>query len=118
MSETALTKENWIVRGNIGLSSKAIWAHFTLGCSVGFGAAPSDPSDFLRCYWLLKLAPAWRARIFELGERYSSWIKLVSHWGELEAMLLEAWPKSCESGEYENEPPARKMYARMKELGL
>ena len=118
MSETPLTKENWIIRGNVGQSSKAIWAHFALGCSVDFWPIPSDPSDFLRCYWLLKLAPAWESRLGELGARYEPWKTLAAHWGELKTMLLRAWPKSCESGEYENEEPARDMYLRMKELGL
>lgn len=118
MSKTVLTRENWIVRGRTGVSSKVIWAHFMLDCEPRYSSPPCDPSDFLRCYWLLKIAPAWRARIFELGQRYSSWITLTEHWAELEEMLLKAWPRSCQNGDYEDEPPAREMYARMKELGL
>lgn len=114
-----LTKETWIVLGHVGCSSKAVWSHFSLGIIPrdGFSTSPSDPSDFLRCYWLLKLAPEWRERIEEMGQ-YRGWKKLAPAWGELEAMLLKAWPKSCASGEYQIEPSADKMYERMKELGL
>jgi hypothetical protein len=112
-----MTKETWIVQGHTGVSSKTIWAHFN-GCAPDWTSPPMDPSDFLRCYWLLKLAPEWRARIVEVADRHPRWRKVVEAWAELETMLEAAWPKSCRSGEYENEPPANAMYKRMKELGL
>lgn len=112
-----MTKETWIVEGKTGISSKAVWAHFSLGISTkdGWHTNPSDPSDFLRCYWLLKLAPEWRQRIREMA-KYPGWEKMAAHWDELETMLLEAWPKSCASGDYEREPPASAMYERMQIL--
>lgn len=113
---TALTKENWILSGEVGISSKTIWAHFTMNLEPQHTFAPSDPSDFLRCYWLLQLAPEWRARIGELGTRYPGWKPLTDAWDELEVMLVKAWPLCCASGKYADEPPAKEMYRRMKVL--
>ena len=114
-----MTPQEWIVCGYTGTSSKTIYAHFEIHTRPGgaFGAStPSDPSDFLRCYWLLKLAPEWRDRIKEMGQRYPEWKPLVEHWDELETMLEAVWTKSCASCEYENELPATEMYQRMQVL--
>ena len=115
-SRQALTKENWIFLGNVGLSSTTIWSHFALNAEPDWPSAPADPSDFLRCYWLLKLAPEWRTRLDEIGKRYKEWLPLIEAWEELENMLEVAWPESCSSGDYCDEPPATAMYRRMKEL--
>jgi hypothetical protein len=114
-----MTIQEWIVKGKTGLSSKTIWSYFMLNCEPDFAYAPSDPSDFLRCYWLLNLAPEWVPRLGELAVVYPSspWKALAEHWGELTEMLEAVWPKSCASGKYEDEPHAEAMYARMKELG-
>lgn len=111
-----MTVFEWIVSGKTGLSSKTIWAHFVTGKAPDWPSEPSDPSDFLRCYWLLKIAPEWRERIGELGKQYRRWKPLTDHWEELEKMLEAAWPQSCASGDYKDEPPAMGMYRRMKEL--
>lgn len=119
MSETREVMQ-WIVKGHTGLSSETIWSHFVLDTEPDRPNAPRDPADFLRCYWLLKLAPHWTPRLAELGVRYpkSAWASLAAHWDELTAMLEEVWPRCCASGDYVNsEPPAEAMYARMKELG-
>jgi hypothetical protein len=112
-----MTKEDWIIEGHTGVSSKAIWSHFTFGKVNGsFATNPSDPSDFLRCYWLLKLAPDWRSRIGEMAQ-YKGWEKIAPAWDELERMVESVWPCSCKAGGYEYiEPPAKAMYARMQEL--
>ncbi len=112
-----MTKENWIVKGHTGRSSTAIWSHFMHGDVFEKGwSNPSDPSDFLRCYWLLKLAPEWRARIFEMA-KYRGWEEMALVWDELETMLEQAWPESCESGDYgDRNVKANAMYERMQEL--
>lgn len=109
-----LTKDNWIIKGRSGASSKTIWGFFHLGELPSWPCPPSDPSDFLRCYWLLKLAPEWKSRLPELAAACPRWYGLVSAWDELESMLEEAWPESCASGGYSVEPPALAMYARMR----
>ncbi len=112
-----MTPQEWIVKGKTGLSSETIWAHFVLNCEPEWPSEPSNPSDFLRCYWLLKIAPEWKPRMGEIAARYPRWKGLVDHWDELEKMLEAVWPKSCETGEYADcEPPATEMYARMKVL--
>jgi hypothetical protein len=111
-----MTAQEWIIEGHTGISSKTIWSHFVLNKEPKWPSPPSDPSDLLRCYWLLKIAPEWKIRMGEIAERYPEWRGLVDHWSELEQMLEQAWPKSCASGEYEDEPPAKALYKRMKEL--
>lgn len=112
-----MTSQEWIMKGHIGLSSKTIWAHFVLNCEPRWPSEPSDPSDFLRCYWLLKIAPEWKPRMGEIAARYPRWKGLVDHWDELEKMLEAVWPKSCEMGDYvECMLPSTEMYARMKVL--
>lgn len=100
----------WVVSGDTGISSKAIWAHMQ-----GIGPEkrwpwtwPSDPSDFGRCHRLLKFIPEWRDRIEEMGQYGPEWKALVEHWAELEAMFAV----ECVGDSWS----APLMYDRMKEL--
>lgn len=52
---------------------------------------PHDPSDFGRCYRLLKVAPEWRARMSEMT-RVPAWRPFVERWDELEALYEEESP--------------------------
>lgn len=97
------TPRDWIGCGDTGLSSIAIWAHFT-GAARGMDA-PLDPSDFGRCHRLLAKFPEWRARIGEMAG-YRPWKRLAPRWDELEALFLEEKPSGS----------APKLYALMKEL--
>jgi hypothetical protein len=100
-----LTPQQWIVSGDTGRSSVAIWSHMMH--SRGNTEHPLDPDDFGRCYRLLKAIPAWRARIGEMASVSRVWGSLVEHWAELEALYVEELPTGR----------APKLYARMKELG-
>lgn len=98
---------DWIVGNDTGTSSQTIWA-VLMGATPRHRSTPSDPSDFGRCYRLLKLMPAWRARLSEVATRYPEWSALVAHWDELTTLY-----------EQELNTPngmAPKTYARMKEL--
>lgn len=97
----------WLAGGDTGRSSQTIWAVMTgklAPCIKGYDT-PKDPSDFGRCVALLKLFPAWRARLPEVAARHPEWAPLVDAWDDLSAML------------YADELPNRSaLYARLKEL--
>lgn len=98
----------WVTNGDTGISSMAIWA-VMMGRPAErrhFGNTPSDPSDFGRCYRLLKVMPSWRARLPEVAAKFPTWAPLVEAWDELTALYEEELPKGR----------APKLYARMQEL--
>ncbi len=95
----------WLSNGDTGLSSKVIWHRMT-GRPNRDNSYPLDPSDFGRCYRLLKIMPSWRARIAEMGDVSAVWKRLAESWEELTAL-------------YERELPSGRcpaLYDRMKQL--
>jgi hypothetical protein len=72
------------------------------------GSVPADPSDFGRCYRLLKHFPEWRLRLLEVVARYPEWCALVREWDALTELYEEEIkrPDRC----------APKLYDRMKDL--
>jgi hypothetical protein len=82
----------WIVKGNVGSSSKCIWAHMTgTITSGGEDRYPRDLSDFNRCLLLLEAVPEWKARIHGMGAHGPAWDRLASNWDRLtESMIDEA----------------------------
>ena len=97
----------WFCGGDTGISSQTIWSVMT-GYRVERVGHPSDPSDFGRCYRLLKLFPEWRARLGEGTAAHPSWISLVAHWDELTSLYEEELKNGTGL--------APKLYARMQEL--
>lgn len=84
----------WAAFGEQGISSRTIfgvmtgaikhedafprdWARFNV---------PHDPSDFRRCYLLLKLIPEWRERLEEMADAFDYWRPFVDHWDEMTAL--------------------------------
>lgn len=110
-------EQMWLANGETGISSKTIHAVLTETVdNTVFNNVPSwfrydvpcDPSDFRRCYLLLKFIPEWKPRLHEVAERFPKWKPFVEHWEELTRLYEE---------ERENvDGKARKLYARMKEL--
>lgn len=100
----------WVAGGDTGISSLTIWSVLSgmfSDTAARFGHwPPSDPSDFGRCYRLLKRFPAWRARLGEVSAAHPRWTRLVEHWAELESLYEEELPNAT----------APKLYARMKQL--
>lgn len=73
----------------------------------GNNGIPHDPSDFGRCYRLLKVAPPeWRTSLGKVTERYPAWAPFVERWDELEALYDEELPTG----------KAPKLFALMQEL--
>lgn len=118
VNETALRRSGgdpeltWLNGTDTGTSSLAI---FSVCSERGFMAtrfrsdmhtAPSDPSDFGRCYRLLERFPAWRSRLGEVAARFPEWRDLVAAWDELESLYREEMASGT----------APKLYERMREL--
>lgn len=101
----------WLVNGDTGISSKTIWS-IMMGREIKdpyfHASPPSDPSDFGRCYRLLKVMPSWRERLPEISEKYPKWKPLIDHWDELTSLYEEEIKNPSSM--------APKLYKRMKEL--
>ena len=76
----------WILGGQTGLSSKAIWATM-LGVEAARWDHPHDPDDMVRCLRLLREIPEWRARLPEMSAVSAYWAVLVAHWDEIEQTI-------------------------------
>jgi hypothetical protein len=99
----------WLTGYDTGISSKVIFAVMTDRTgeiTLDERGNPWDPSDFGRCYRLLKLFPAWRARIGEMAAVSPRWAALVARWDELEKLYEEEMPQIR----------APQLYALMQEL--
>lgn len=92
----------WIVSGDTGISSKAIWA-VMMGVHDALPnhsrSTPSDASDFGRCYRLLKLIPEWEDSLRKMkaidfdctinGVRYDKmWSRFVDNYFKMKRMYL------------------------------
>ena len=106
---------DWLENGDVGLSSQTILYAITgnkRNYTDNLGYLPQDPSDFRRCYLLLKAFPELRPQLYKVAEMYPQWKQLVEHWDQLEALLtsevgdIAAW----------TEGSADKTYRRMQEL--
>ena len=100
----------WLRNRDTGTSSLVIYEVMTghkQALPVGHGH-PWDPSDFGRCFRLLKLVPEWRNRLHEVAERFPSWSPFVERWDEMERLYEEEAP----SGR------APRLYRLMKELAV
>lgn len=86
--------EQWIIEGEVGTSSKTIWA-VMMGVAKGKQECdghydtPSDPDDFRRCWKLIQAIPEWRPRLPEVATVFPKWIPFIREWDKLEDMLIE-----------------------------
>ncbi len=101
MKEKALA---WIVGGDTGASSKALWA--VMMGQKSDKSFPHDPSDLGRCLRLLDKVPEWKPRMNEMAVVSPYWSALVENWTELEKL----WTDEAASGK------APKTYARMRAI--
>ena len=79
----------WLMSGERGLSSRAIFDWLLLGqVDREWGAAyPRDPDDFRRCELLLRQVPELRDRMPEMAALGPEWAALVEHWSEIVAVF-------------------------------
>ena len=88
-----MTPNEWIIGGDTGISSQTIWTVLT-GTPLKGGDIPHDPSDFGRCYRLLKAIPGWGDRMQEVADASPKWNPLVREWDK----MTELWEKESPSG--------------------
>lgn len=107
VEKPAVTPEEWAAGRDTGTSSLTIYSAITGKPSHHSSFdTPRDPSDFGRCYRLLKLFPAWREKLSETAKLCKKWEPFVAAWDELTALYEEESPKGT----------APKLYKRMQEL--
>lgn len=113
-----ITPEQWLLEGEVGVSSKTIWA-VMMGvvkarrqCDNWHYDVPHDPDDFGRCYTLLILFPKWRKRLAEVCAIFPKWTPFVREWPTLEKMYVQ-WQVNREDyykrlAEYHRKRPHRR----------
>lgn len=99
---------DWLMGRDTGISSATIYAAIT-GARSPYSRldVPYDPSDFGRCYRLLKLFPDWRTQLHKTITICKRWKPFVKAWDELTALYEEELFKG---------DTAPKLYKRMREL--
>ncbi len=79
--------KDWLLSGDTGSSSEAIWHHMMGTKGLKRVWTPADSGDFGRCFRLLRLFPEWRARLGEM-RKYPAWKPIVDVWPLLETLLI------------------------------
>lgn len=83
---------HWIVSGDTGPASIAIWAVMTglvdkddneVWGPVISGATPNNGVEFGKCVRLLELMPEWRRRLDEVARMFPAWGPVVASWDTL-----------------------------------
>ena len=85
----------WIASDDAGVSSMTIWGvmmNLPTRADRFFNSPPFDPSDFGRCYRLLKVMPSWRARLAEVSKKFPQWEPFVRSWDELTSLYEAELP--------------------------
>lgn len=72
----------WFKSGALGVSSMTM-AYIAVGTTMGRFDAPYDPSDFGRCYELLKIVPEIKDDFSKIGELVPQFAGILAHWDEL-----------------------------------
>ena len=89
---------HWIIGGDTGISSIAIWAVMTGQVEMGAHGVsgflihdvPKDAGDFGRCHRLLEFIPEWKGRLHEVGEVIPRWQPFVREWKAMEDLYLKS----------------------------
>ncbi len=104
-----MTPEQWIIEGEVGTSSRTIWAVMVGAvdgkrqCDNWHYDTPRDPDDFSRCYKLIVLFPEWKARLPEVAQTFPKWIPFIREWGTLADMYRKALARNPDGYGYSNE---------------
>ena len=87
--------EQWIIEGEVGVSSRTIWAVMmgivteSQQCDGRHYDIPYDPDDFSRCFNLLVEFPEWTKRLSEVSKLYPKWHPFVREWSKLKEMYYQ-----------------------------
>lgn len=94
----------WILNGDLGISSKTIWGAL-MGVKVIENDKPYDPDDFSRCWKLVKRCNVPLSNLKKVVEAYPYWKPYIDNWDKLTEMYernrAEKWVNSEEIGMYE-----------------
>jgi hypothetical protein len=111
LGETKMTLDEWIVNGEVGVSSKTMWSAIK-GVAKGNEQmgwnfdTPSDPDDFRRCYLFYKQCNLTKEDLQTVAKVFKWYKPFMDAWDEMVKLYEEESPKrSCP-----------KLYARMEEL--
>ena len=76
--------DDWIIKGDVGVSSKTMWAAIK-GCDIGpiYGDIPRDPDDFGRCYEFVKGCGISNDDLKIIYQRLPYWKPYIDNWEEL-----------------------------------
>ncbi len=85
------TLSEWLAGRDTGTSSKTLYAAST-GVRMDHYDIPYDPSDFGRCYRLVKAFPQVRDGFRNLKHLCPKWVPFAEHWDELAALYEEELP--------------------------
>lgn len=105
--------EAWLLDGNVGMSSKAIYYHMTGRESEDGYYPPADPGDLNRCLMLLDLIPEWRSRMPEMAAHGKQWAALALNWNEITGCFLNEVGLDWCHGKHKR---ATETYALMKKV--
>jgi hypothetical protein len=83
------TAQQWLLKGDRGISSETIFGAIT-GLWINRSKyPPADPSDFYRCYKLLKQVPEWKGELLKVAELSKTWKNVIDNWDKLSELLEE-----------------------------
>ena len=94
--------QEWLKNGEKGISSKVMFGAITGLWLDNYDWTPADPSDFNRCYKLIKQVPEWKKELHKVSLISNEWKNVVENWDKLSEML---------------ENRDKEMYSFMKTLG-
>ena len=78
----------WLQSGMRGTSSEAMFSAISgLRISSYIKSHPLDPSDFSRCYHLIKLVPEWKQELRKVAALSQTWKNIIDNWDKLCEML-------------------------------
>lgn len=84
LSKRAIT---WLLQDDTGISSKTmIAAMFNVDIKEVGGGIPHDPSDFGRCYRLIKAIPEVVSGFPNLISQYPEWAPYIENWDRLTSL--------------------------------
>jgi hypothetical protein len=83
------TAQEWLLKGDRGISSETIFGAIS-GLWIGRSKyPPADPSDFNRCYKLIKQVPEWKQELHKVSELSKTWKNVIDNWDKLSELLEE-----------------------------
>lgn len=106
-----MNRDEWIVNGEVGISSKTMWAALVGVIPENSGKGfkfdvPHDPDDFRRCKLFVEQCGLTSQDLKIIKMRVSWFAPFIDNWAELNRLYAEESP----NGE------CPKLYAFMKEL--